>query len=85
LTLTIILAVGYPVAFLGAVIMLMDYLRARDQAEREERAKLLVHIQSPVQALAERAEEDVEDLPAVTFEDDADFWESKGVDVREAR
>lgn len=81
----IILAAGYPVAILGASIQLFDYLRNRDESEREERARLLVHIQSPAQALSERTEATEEMVPAVTFEDDDDYWESKGVDVRERR
>lgn len=82
MTLTIILALGYPIIILGAAIMLFDYLRARDAAEREERAKLLVHIQAPEQALAERADSE-EMLPAAIIENDDEWWEAKGYNVRE--
>lgn len=86
MTLTIILAIGYPIAFLGAMMAILDYLRARDAAERAEREKLIVHIQAPAQALSERAGAMEEMVPAVTFEDDVDYWESKGIDVtRETR
>lgn len=65
-----ILATGYPLT----IWLTLHHLRARDTAERTERAILLQRIQAPEAAIAEHAANLAPDEPDTRPLDDTDYW-----------
>lgn len=65
------------VAFILSNLLWLAFLREHDRREREERQTLLDRIESPGTVVIQREMDETENLPAVEYDNDEDFYAAK--------